>query len=80
MRNVSTGDTLADENAPIILESLFIPEPVISLSIEPKTQQDQDRLSMGLQRLAEEDPTFRVKVDQETGETIISGMESCTWI
>jgi len=74
MRNVSTGDTLADENAPIILESLFIPEPVISLSIEPKTQQDQDRLSMGLQRLAEEDPTFRVKVDQETGETIISGM------
>jgi elongation factor G len=74
MRNVSTGDTLADENVPIILESLFIPEPVISLSIEPKTQQDQDRLSMGLQRLAEEDPTFRVKVDQETGETIISGM------
>ncbi|NPV88890.1 elongation factor G [Coprothermobacteraceae bacterium] len=74
LKNVTTGDTLSDENMPVVLESLFIPEPVISLSIEPKTQQDQDKLAIGLQRLSEEDPTFRVKVDPETSETIISGM------
>jgi elongation factor G len=71
---VKTGDTLCDEDKPVVLESLFIPEPVISLSIEPKTKADRDRLSMVLQRMMEEDPTFRVKSNEETGQTIISGM------
>jgi elongation factor G len=58
-----TGDTICDENAPVILESLFIPEPVISVAVEPKTKQDMDKLSKALQSLSEEDPTFRVNVD-----------------
>ncbi len=74
LKNVKTGDTLCDETAPIVLESLFIPEPVISLSIEPKTKADRDKLSTVLQRIGEEDPTFRVKSNEETGQTIISGM------
>jgi elongation factor G len=65
---------LCAENAPIILESMVFPEPVIGLAIEPKTQADTDRLSIGLSKLSEEDPTFRVKTDEETGQTIISGM------
>jgi len=74
LRSVKTGDTLCDEQNPIVLESLFIPEPVISLAIEPKTKADRDKLSTVLQRMAEEDPTFRIKSNEETGQTIISGM------
>ena len=74
LRNVKTGDTFCDESSPIVLESLFIPEPVLSLSIEPKTKADRDKLSTVLQRMGEEDPTFRVKSNEETGQTIISGM------
>jgi len=69
-----TGDTLCDENNPVVLESMEFPEPVISVAIEPKTKADQDKLSMALNKLAQEDPSFRVKVDEETGQTIISGM------
>lgn len=69
-----TGDTLCDENKPVILESMEFPDPVISVAIEPKTKADQDKLSMALNKLAQEDPSFRVKVDEETGQTIISGM------
>ena len=69
-----TGETLCDEKHPIVLESITFPEPVISVAIEPKTQADQDKLNEALRRLAEEDPTFRVKVDEQTGQTIISGM------
>ncbi|KKQ01599.1 MAG: Elongation factor G [Candidatus Roizmanbacteria bacterium GW2011_GWA2_36_23] len=69
-----TGDTLADQNSPLILEQITFPEPVISLAIEPKTKADQEKLSYSLQRLAEEDPTFKVKINQETGQTIMSGM------
>ncbi len=69
-----TGDTICDEAAPIILESLFIPEPVISVAVEPKTKQDMEKLSKALQSLSEEDPTFRVSVDQETNQTVIAGM------
>ncbi|MEF3254983.1 MAG: elongation factor G [Deferribacterales bacterium] len=69
-----TGDTLCDENNPVILESMEFPEPVISVAIEPKTKAEQDKLSMALNKLAQEDPSFRVKVDEETGQTIISGM------
>ena len=70
----TTGDTLAAESSPIVLESMTFPDPVISVAIEPKTKGDQDKLGQGLQRLAEEDPTFRVSSDEETGQTIISGM------
>ncbi len=73
-KDTKTGDTLADQNAPIVLEQIIFPEPVISLAIEPKTKADQEKLSYTLQRLAEEDPTFKVKVNQETGQTIMSGM------
>jgi elongation factor G len=73
-KDIKTGDTLCSENAPIILESMDFPEPVIGLAIEPKTQADTDRLSIGLSKLSEEDPTFRVNTDEETGQTIISGM------
>jgi elongation factor G len=73
-KDIKTGDTLCAENAPIILESMDFPDPVIGLAIEPKTQADTDRLSTGLQKLAEEDPTFRVHTDQESGQTVISGM------
>jgi elongation factor G len=74
LKNTITGDTLCDEANPIILESLFIPEPVISVAVEPKTKQDMDKLSKALQALSDEDPTFRVSVDQETNQTIIAGM------
>ena len=69
-----TGDTICDENSPIILESLFIPEPVISVAVEPKTKQDMEKLSKALKALSEEDPTFRVSVDHETNQTVIAGM------
>jgi elongation factor G len=74
LKNTRTGDTLCDEDDPIVLESMSFPEPVIRVAIEPKTQADQDKLTEALQRLADEDPTFRVHTDEETGQTIISGM------
>ena len=73
-KHTFTGDTLADPNHPILLESIQFPEPVISVAIEPRTRADQDKLTEALRRLAEEDPTFRVRYDEETGQTIISGM------
>jgi elongation factor G len=74
LKEIRTGETLADPSNPIILEAMRFPEPVISVAIEPKTKADQDKLSGGLGKLAEEDPTFKVHTDQETGQTIISGM------
>jgi elongation factor G len=74
LRSVSTGDTICDEKHPIILESMDFPEPVISLAIEPKTKADQEKLGQGLQKLMAEDPTFRVRTDTQTGQTIIAGM------
>lgn len=74
LKNTGTGDTLCDPQAPIVLESISFPEPVISLAIEPQTKADQEKLGYALGRLAEEDPTFRIKGDPETGQTIISGM------
>lgn len=74
LKDTTTGDTLCDEKHPIILESMDFPEPVISVAIEPKTKADQDKMSMALGRLAEEDPTFRFYTDEETGQTIIAGM------
>jgi elongation factor G len=74
LKGTTTGDTLATDTAPIRLESMDFPEPVISVAIEPKTKGDQDKLGAGLQRLTEEDPTFRVRTDEETGQTLISGM------
>jgi elongation factor G len=73
-KDIKTGDTLCAENAPIVLESMDFPEPVIGLAIEPKTQADVDKLGMALAKLAEEDPTFQVKTDEDSGQTIISGM------
>src|SRR3546814_7970068 len=74
LKGTTTGNTLCDPNNPIVLESIDFPEPPVSIAIEPKTKADQEKMSLALQRLAEEDPTFRVKVDDETGQTIISGM------
>jgi elongation factor G len=74
LKDTFTGDTLCDDSAPIILESLFVPEPVISVAVEPKTKQDMEKLSKALQALSEEDPTFRVSVDPETNQTVIAGM------
>ncbi|MFN9518403.1 MAG: elongation factor G, partial [Bacteroidota bacterium] len=73
-KDIKTGDTLCDEKNPIVLEAMQFPEPVIGLAIEPKTQADSDKLGMSLAKLAEEDPTFRVHTDEETGQTVISGM------
>ncbi len=73
-KDIRTGDTLTEEGAPIILESIEFPDPVIGIAVEPKTQKDMDKLSMGLQKLAEEDPTFTVKTDEQSGQTVISGM------
>ena len=73
-KDIRTGDTLCAENAPIVLESMDFPDPVIGVAIEPKTQADVDKLGMALGKLAEEDPTFVVKSDDETGQTVISGM------
>jgi elongation factor G len=74
LRKTTTGDTICAENAPIILENITFPEPVISVAIEPKTKADQDKMSAALQKLTQEDPTFRVRTDDETGQTVISGM------
>jgi elongation factor G len=74
LKGTTTGNTLCDTNNPIILESITFPEPPVSIAIEPKTKADQEKMSLALQRLAEEDPTFRIHVDHETGQTIISGM------
>ena len=74
LKNTTTGDTLCDEKKPIILESLQIPDPVIQLAVEPKSKADQDKMGIALQKLAEEDPTFKVHTDHETGQTVIAGM------
>ena len=74
LKDIRTGDTLCDETAPIVLESMDFPEPVIGIAVEPKTQKDLDKLSVGLAKLAEEDPTFTVHSDEQTGQTVISGM------
>ena len=73
-KDIHTGDTLCDEDAPIVLESMDFPDPVIGIAVEPKTQKDMDKLSNGLAKLAEEDPTFTVRTDEQTGQTVISGM------
>ncbi len=74
LKDVTTGDTLCDENSPIVLERMEFPEPVISVAVEPKTKADQEKMALALQRLAQEDPSFRVRTDEESGQTIISGM------
>jgi len=74
MKNVTTGDTICDENHPIILESIEFPDPVVQVAVEPKTRADQDKMSVALNRLAQEDPSFQVSTDHETGQTIIAGM------
>ncbi|WP_329071062.1 elongation factor G [Amycolatopsis sp. NBC_01480] len=74
LKDTTTGDTLADAQNPVVLESMTFPEPVIRVAIEPKTKADQEKLSLAIQKLAEEDPTFQVKLDEETGQTIIAGM------
>lgn len=74
LKDTTTGDTLCVENSPVILESIHIPDPVIEVAIEPKTKADQEKLGNSMSKLAEEDPTFRVRVDQETGQTVIAGM------
>ena len=74
LKNTTTGESLCDEGHPIILESMDFPDPVIDIAVEPKTKAEQDKLAMGLQKLAEEDPTFQVHTDEETGQTIIAGM------
>ena len=74
LKNTTTGDTLSDESKPIILEQITFPEPVVSVRIEPKTKADQEKMGLSLRRLADEDPTFRIRGDEETGDTVISGM------
>ncbi len=74
LKDTTTGDTLCDPSAPVVLESMTFPEPVISVAVEPKTKGDQEKMSVAIQKLAEEDPTFRVNLDEDTGQTIISGM------
>ena len=74
LKDTYTGDTLSEPEHPVILESMTFPEPVIEVAIEPRTKADQDKLGIALQRLAEEDPTFRVKTDEESGQTLIAGM------
>ena len=78
LKDTTTGDTLCDPTKPVILESMTFPAPVINVAIEPKTKGDQEKLGTAIQRLAEEDPTFQVRTDEETGQTIISGWASCT--
>ncbi|MBS1689894.1 MAG: elongation factor G, partial [Bacteroidetes bacterium] len=73
-KDIKTGDTLCDEKNPIVLENMFIPEPVISIAVEPKTQADVDKMGMAIAKLIEEDPTLRVKTDEDTGQTVLSGM------
>src|SRR5208282_5669120 len=74
LKNVSTGDTICDENAPIVLEAMDFPAPVISVAIEPKTKADQEKLGSALAKLTQEDPTFKVHTDPDTGQTLIAGM------
>jgi elongation factor G len=74
LKNTTTGNTLCDENVPVLLESIVFPEPVIKIAVEPKTKADQEKMGVALQRLAEEDPTFRVETDEETNQVLISGM------
>ena len=74
LKNTTTGDTLCNTDDPIVLETLFIPEPVISVAVEPKTKGDMEKLSKALTALSEEDPTFRVSTDPETNQTVIAGM------
>src|SRR3712207_6705061 len=74
LKQTSTGDTLCAPDSPIVLETISFPDPVVHVSIEPKTKSDQEKLGVALARLAEEDPTFQVRSDEETGQTVISGM------
>ena len=74
LKDITTGDTLSDANKPIVLERMDFPEPVISVAVEPKSKQDQEKMSLALGKLAQEDPSFRVASDEESGQTIISGM------
>src|SRR4029079_4737272 len=74
LKTVSTGDTICDDDSPIVLERIDFPTPVIQLAVEPKTKADQEKMGMAIQKLAQEDPTFRVNTDPETGQTILSGM------
>ena len=74
LKNLVTGDTICSDKAPIVLESIDFPEPVIEVAVEPKTKADQEKMGMALAKLAQEDPTFRVRTDQTNGQTIISGM------
>src|SRR5690606_10618769 len=74
LKDVTTGDTLCSQDAPIILERMAFPEPVISMAVEPKTNADQEKMGNALRRLAQEDPSFRVRTDEESGQTIFSGM------
>src|SRR5207237_4233476 len=74
LRTISTGDTICDENAPVTLERIDFPTPVIQLAVEPKTKADQEKMGVAIHKLAQEDPTFRVNTDPETGQTILSGM------
>jgi len=74
LKNTKTGDTLCDVNKKFLVEAMDFPQPVISVSVEPKTKADQEKMGMALSKLAEEDPSFRVRTDEETGQTIISGM------
>src|SRR5581483_8513696 len=74
MKNVTTGDTISDPNHPVVLESIEFPEPVIAVAVEPKTKSDQEKMGVALSKLAQEDPTFKVHTDPESGQTIISGM------
>lgn len=80
LKNTTTGDTLCDPSQAILLESMVFPEPVIDIAIEPKTKADREKMGFALKKLAEEDPTFRVHTDEETLQTIISGMGSFIWI
>ena len=73
-KDIRTGDTLCDEKAPIVLESMDFPDPVIGIAIEPKTQADVDKLGLGLGKIAEEDPTFQITTNEDSGQTVISGM------
>ena len=80
LKDTRTGDTLCDPTkSPMILEKMDFPDPVIEIAIEPKTKADQEKLGVALQKLAAEDPTFRVSTDQESGQTILAGWASCTW-
>ncbi len=74
LKDTTTGDTLSDPNQQVVLESMTFPDPVIEVAIEPKTKSDQEKLSLAIQKLAEEDPTFKVHQDNETGQTVIGGM------